>query len=730
MKDFREIEIEQKNYEFVVIGGGVSGISTAIAAARRGVKTALITNRPVLGGNASSEIGININGACYNALYSPTVYARETGVVEELKQLIFDYEGYEDCKGAGLDSALFELIYREKNIDLYLNTHAFAVEKEGERIASVRCMQLNSERVYEFFAPLFAEASGDGLIGALAGADFMRGSESREEYGESLGAKEKSTVTSGSTVMFHSVDTGKPQPYKRPDFAYDVTKLPFFEGLGGKHRTFYKGKDGLFHGFWWVEFGGHLDTIKDDEAITLELRKIVYGLWDYIKNSGKFEGAETWKLVKVCPIAGKRESRRFYGDVVVTQNDIANKTAFFDAAYVGGWPMDVHADNGIYDSDVATNWHFVDGMYNLPYRSLYSRNVKNLFIVGRLTSCTRVANGSTRVMSTCAASGQAAGTAAALCLKHGVLPAGLLAYIEELKAELLKDDQTLMGVAENYALNGVKVSSGKTAKLSNPPVNAYLPLMKDRIIAIPCFFKTGRVKIFVRSQQPTELSVLVLGGARKENYQPERVLDSLRFPLAGGEEEISLPFDYPTEDGKLYYLFEKTDGISLRAAKEELTGAPCFTSWRREPTENDPRRFVQTRTRENIAFICENAPEIYGAENVLGGYNRPYFAPNVCLIEKANAFLELSFDRKHVEEIKLVFNTDLAEDIIYERSKKLVKDYDIELYLGDVCERRSVTGNIHRMNKFTVGRELDRVRIVFKENYGSEFFEIFGVKIY
>ena len=611
MKKFLGLETELKNYDFVVIGAGPAGLATAIAAARRGVKTALITNRPVLGGNASSEIGININGACYNALYSPTVYARETGIVEEIKQQIYDYEGFEDCKGAGLDAALFDLVYHEKNIDLYLNTHAFEVEKDEDEIRAVRCMQLNSERVYEFHAPLFAESSGDGLIGALAGADFMRGTEAKEEYGESLGAQERKDITAGSTIMFHTVDTGKPQPYKRPAFAYDVTKLPFFEGLGGKHRTFYKGKDGLFHGFWWVEFGGHLDTIKDDEEITLELRKIVYGLWDYIKNSGKFEGAENWKLTKVCPIAGKRESRRFYGDVVVTQNDVADKTEFVDAVYAGGWPMDVHADRGIYDNEVATHWHFVDGMYNLPYRSLYSRNVKNLFITGRLTSCTRVANGSTRVMSTCAASGQAAGTAAALCVKYGVLPAQINEHIAELKYELLKDDQTLMGGKEEYEIENVAVTSSATAKTVNLPVNAYLPLTKSRVMAIPSLSEMGKIRFFVKSENVATLRVRVLQGGRKENYQPQKTLDSFEFMIGKGEGEIVLPSNYPTLDGKIYYLFEKMDGVELRASKEELTGAPCFTVWEREKTENDPRIFVLTRTRENIAFDCEMPSDIY-----------------------------------------------------------------------------------------------------------------------
>lgn len=620
--------------------------------------------------------------------------------------------------------------YVMEGMDLYLNTHAFEVDKEQDEIRAVRCIQLNSERIYEFYAPLFAESSGDGLIGALAGAEFMHGTESQAEYDESLGAEERKAITGGSTVMFHTVDTGKPQPYKRPAFAYDVTKLPFFEGLGGSHRTFYKGKDGLFHGFWWVEFGGHLDTIKDDEAITLELRKIVYGLWDYIKNSGKFEGAENWKLAKVCPIAGKRESRRFYGDIVVTQNDIAKKTEFPDAVYVGGWPMDVHADKGIYDSEVATHWHFVDGMYNMPYRSLYSRNVKNLFITGRLTSCTRVANGSTRVMSTCVASGQAAGTAAALCLKYGVLPAQINEHVAELKYELLKDDQTLMGVAETYSLTDVCVTSSRVAKAVNLPVNAYLPLAKHRLIAIPALTKMGKIRFFVQSENATNLRVRVLQGTRKENYQPEQVLDEYNFSLSGGEEELTLSSDYPIKDGKIYYLFEKTEGVSLRAAKEELTGAPCFTVWQRENTENDPRLFVLTRTRENIAFDCENPADIYNAENVLSGYNRPYFAPNVCLLEKENAFLEISFQKRKVEEVRIVFNTDLAEDIIYSRSKKLIKDYEIEFRCEDKIERRLITDNIYRMNTFAVDREIDTIKIIPKANYGSEYFEIFGVKIY
>ena len=238
--------LETFDYEFVVIGAGLSGMAAAIAAARRGVKTALIGDRPVLGGNASSEIGIEIDGACYNSRWSVSVYARETGLIEEIKNKLYHYAHAATDKGADHDAALFDMVLGEKNIDLYLNTYADGVECADDKIVSVECVQLAAERRLKFRAPLFADCTGDGTIGARAGALFMKGTEGREEFHEKLAPEHPTHITNGDTVMFRTVRTETPQPYERPKFAYDITKCSFFKGLGTNNRVFTKNWEGLF----------------------------------------------------------------------------------------------------------------------------------------------------------------------------------------------------------------------------------------------------------------------------------------------------------------------------------------------------------------------------------------------------------------------------------------------------------------------------------------------------
>lgn len=730
----RNYKTVKKEYQLVVVGGGLAGISSAVSAARRGVKTCLINNRPVLGGNASTEVGININGACYNSKYSCSVYSRETGIIEEIKQLIYRYDGYSDEKGAGLDAALYDIVYKEKNIDLYLNTQAVEVFTENEKIKSITAIGLFNETVYEIKGELFVDASGDGFLGYRAGALYMTGSESRSEFGESLAPEKRKPVTNGSTIMFHTVDTGKEEIFRKPSFAYDIKDLSFFNSLGGKHRTFYKGKDGLFHGFWWVEYGGDLSTIYDAEEITAELKKIVYGIWDYIKNSGEFQGVETHKLVKVTPFAGKRESRRFIGDYILTQNDVKNKTDFNDGVYVAGWPMDVHADKGIYDEDFATRWNYVEGMYNAPYRTLYSANIKNMFMAGRNTSCTRVANGSTRVMATCCAAGQAVGTAASLCVKYGVLPRDIYTdKIEELKRELFKDDQTISGYKEESDLKNVKIESTECAKLVNHPTENTVDLKKSRILALPCVSGVGKVTLFVNNDgEDTAISYEILTGERSENYLPLRSEKTGEITLTNGfDGEIKIDTENIIgKDGKVYLYLKGNENVKLYCGAEEVTGAPSFTVWERTPDESDPRKYVLTRTYENIAFNVENEQNVYGAENLLSGYFRPYKTPNICLLKKENAFIKISFEKKFVKEIKLLFNTDLAEDIIYNQCKKTVCDYDLITESDKGTKTYSVTDNFDRVSAVKIGEEIKSITIKPKKNYGSRYYEIFGIKVY
>ncbi|MDX1359738.1 MAG: FAD-dependent oxidoreductase, partial [Clostridia bacterium] len=282
----------------------------------------------------------------------------------------------------------------------------------------------------------FIDSTGDGTLGAYAGAEYMRGSESRDVFNEALAPEQGDDYTMGNTILFKARDTGGKCEFIKPFWAYDITE----EMLANRNHT------NLSYGYWWIELGGMgTDTIKDYETIKDELMKWAFGIWDHIKNKGD-HGADNYELVWVGALPGKRESRRLTGDYVLKADDLLEGRVFDDAVAYGGWPMDMHVPGGL-EATVAEPteyFHLVD-MYTIPYRSLYSKNIANLFIAGRAISCSKLAFGSIRVMATTGVIGQAAGTAAALASEKGVDPRGVNEFIDELQRKLMNDDAYLHG---------------------------------------------------------------------------------------------------------------------------------------------------------------------------------------------------------------------------------------------------------------------------------------------
>jgi hypothetical protein len=431
------VTLEHLERDLVVVGGGLAGCCAAIAAARHGVRVALLHNRPVLGGNASSEVGLLAAGADRDFRH-----ARETGIMEEIN-LENRYRNHEVLwSNHNMDLVLWTLV-REAGVDLFLNTNVDAVEMDGSRIRAVTGTQLGTEKRFRVAAPLFVDSSGDAAVAALAGADVRRGSEGRGEFGESRAPEEPSDLTQGSTLMFRTKNLGRPVPFVRPEWAYVFERpedLPVKVG-----RT-----DG---GFLWIEYGAKLDTIADNELIRDELWKILYGVWDHLKNHGDY-GMENEVLAWVASWPGKRESRRVMGDYILSQNDLTEPSQYEDAVAVGGWPCDVHSPEGFWAKGRWLDYMHLPGPYPIPYRCYYSRNVENLFLAGRDISTTHVAHGSTRLQATCAVGGQAVGTAAAMCLQYGKNPREVgRDHIAELQQVLLKDDAWIPRAANTDPLD-------------------------------------------------------------------------------------------------------------------------------------------------------------------------------------------------------------------------------------------------------------------------------------
>lgn len=418
-----------KNYEVVVVGGGISGMCAAIASARHGAKTALIQNRPVLGGNASSEIRMHICGADKHA---ERQNARETGILEEILLLNKSRNDKDNYSWPIFDSCMWEKCRFQENLDLYLNTNFDKVDMDNKKIVSISATNINNETKYLFTADYFIDATGDGMLGALAGAEFMYGREDKSAFMEEDALDTADEYTMGNSIMFYAVDTGKPIKFVKPDWAYTYSEEDM------NHRPHSE----ITSGYWWIELGGKtLNTIYDAEELRDELMKTVYGIWDHIKNGGD-HGAENYKLEWVGALPGKRESRRLTGDYVLREQDLLTANPFDDAVAYGGWSMDCHVIEGFLSSgDEPTKYIHFDEVYPIPYRSLYSKNIENLFLGGRAISASHLAFASTRVMGTTAVCGQAVGTAAAIAVNKGISPRDVgKSSIRELQQLLLKDD--------------------------------------------------------------------------------------------------------------------------------------------------------------------------------------------------------------------------------------------------------------------------------------------------
>ena len=390
-------------HSLVIVGGGLTGVCCAITAARAGADVALIQDRPVLGGNASSEVRLWALGATSH-MGNNNRWSREGGVIDEI--LVENTFRNREGNPVLFDMVLIDKVLSEPNITLYLNTCVYDAEMSGRTVRSVTAFNPQTGTHHTIEGDLFADCSGDGALAYMAGAEYRMGAEDREEYGEKFAPdKTRYGELLGHSILFYIKDTGRPVRFEAPEFA-----LKEVEELIPRLRNpeyFNTSQHGCK--YWWLEYGGRLDTIRDTEKIKFELWKIVYGVWNHIKNSGKYPEMENYTLEWVGLFPGKRESRRFKGYYMLTQQDIIEQHEHYDAVSFGGWSIDLHPADGVYGAGRACNqWHS-KGIYQIPYRCLVTPDADNLFIGGRIISVSHVANGSTRVMCTAAHGGQAIG---------------------------------------------------------------------------------------------------------------------------------------------------------------------------------------------------------------------------------------------------------------------------------------------------------------------------------
>ncbi len=413
--------IDAGKFDLVVVGGGIAGVCSAVSAARSGLQVALVHNRPVLGGNNSSEVRVHVGGGI-----NLPPYRALGNLVKELGPATVGNAGPPERYRDGQKTSV---VQAEKNLKLFLNTHAFAVEKTGDRITAVIGRNIRTSAELRFAAPLFADCTGDGTVGALAGAEFRMGREGRDQTGESLAPAKADKMTMGSSVQWYARPANKPVPFPECPWAvqFDAKTV---------QRT--------RRGEWNWETGMNLHQIDDFEQIRDHGMRVVYGNWAYLKNRDANKATlANVRLAWMAYVAGKRESRRLMGDVILTQQDIEGAKKFPDACVTTTWSIDLHYPEpknsrqfpGREFRSIAK--HVRIKPYAIPYRTLYSRDIANLFMAGRNISVTHVALGTIRVMRTTGMMGEVVGMAAAVCRERNCSPRAVYTdHLDRLKARM------------------------------------------------------------------------------------------------------------------------------------------------------------------------------------------------------------------------------------------------------------------------------------------------------
>lgn len=716
--------------EIAVIGAGPAGVCAAITAARLGRKVVLAGNRPVLGGNSSSEIRVWTRGATGGG----NLFAEETGVWGDLKlrNLFLNREG----NPVLWDDVLLEQVLAQKNITLLLNTHITELKMGDHTVQSVSGFQLGTERFYEIEAAYFIDCTGDGTLGVQARLPYSVGREAQSEYGESFTPETADRQTFGNSVLFFSKKLEKPVVYHAPSFVYDLEYIENLIDRGGRvvNETM-NGSD-----CWWFEYGGAMDTVADAQDIALELKKLALGVWNYIKNSGKFK-ADYLTLEWVGNLPGKRESRRMKTDYVLTQTDIVNQTRFPDAAFYGGWYLDFHPSDGIYTEDDFCSQIPV-GVYTVPLRCLYNGAVENLLFAGRDIGTSHAAFASTRIMDTCALSGQAAGTLAAGCLKFRSRPSGLKPeQVGEIRQKLLRMDMFLPGFRNEDPDDLARQASVRTSSVVRGNFEhaaGTFSLKEGGYLVIP----SGLKKIDLRFRSEKEASLdcgcyssalpsALLAGCRK--------IGDLHLPVERGDRWIAVSLPDADQAGFRILAFHPDDALQIFTTEEQLTGILGGRSDRAEHW-----------------YPCFRAgtEDVYGPENLLNGYSRPWVRPNSWVSASDDPLPEavLSWEQEQaIDLVELFFNPDLSLELNSSRAStwsdhhkfaprtrmpsQLVKDFRIYGKADSKSEFKLLaerSGNWQRKVSVRLPEtaRIQELKVVIVSTYGGGSAEVFEIRAY
>ena len=750
----RELKKQEIKTDFCIVGGGMSGVCAAVTAARQGVKVVLVQDRPVLGGNASSEVRLWILGATSH-MGNNNRWSREGGVINEI--LVENVYRNPEGNPVILDMILLDKVHQEPNITLLLNTAVYEVIKANEdQIDRIKAFCSQNSTTYVVAAPLFCDASGDGIAGFLAGAAFRMGAECREEFDELMAPDAEYGELLGHSLYFYTKDTGKPVQYSAPSFALDVqASVPRYQNF-----------DVDAHGckLWWVEYGGRLDTVHDTEQIKWELWKVVYGIWDYIKNSGKFPEAETYTLEWVGTIPGKRESRRFEGLYMLSQTDIIEQKQHHDAVAYGGWSIDLHPADGVFsDRPPCNQWHS-KGIFQIPYRCLYSKNISNLFLAGRIISVSHVAFGATRVMATSAYSAQASAIAAAICLQHQKLPAQIYSegYVRVLQKQLMKTGQYIPGLVlndEEDLVQSCNLTASSTLYFKGFDRSDVLfkPLNVSAAQLFP--FGAGQLPVFnmlLSASEKTVVQVQLRCSERPGGYTPDCVLMTENIQLNEGEQEIDVEFDMALDTEKYIFIcFMQNEKVQLACSRQRITGLLSVFNGKNKAVSNNGKQeaadglgvdsfefWCPQRRPEghNLALSLSNEMNVFSVENIRNGVDRPTVRSNawVASPDEISPSIILSWqETKLIRQINIVFDTDwdhAMESVLMTQPETVmpfcIGDYTIEDERGTIVYRQKNNYQTCNEIRFEQPLHTSLLKIILQRPSAQVPASIFSIRCY
>lgn len=759
---------KREEFDVVVIGGGLAGFCAAVSSARLGRKTCIIQNRPVFGGNSSSEIRVTPHGAC--AFHA---YARETGIVSELlieeraqnHEVIFE-NGWTNSVW---DMVLYNMAVQTNNLTVFVNSNVHAVDVRNGRLNAVTATILNAETELEAVAKVFIDCTGDGVVAALAGCEYRIGSEGKAEFNEPHAPELASKDVMGNSIHFKTKNVGKPVDFTAPDWAIKYEDAGFFYN-GGRLPKDERG------GFWWLEIGVPYDTIHQAEDIRHELTRHALGVWDWMKNRDPKmkELTRNYALDWIGQVPGKRESRRIMGQYLMTEHDPINCTKFEDEIAFGGWFIDLHTPGGLLaensEPTSLTYSTFTDysvksyaGPYGIPLRCLLSKDIDNLMMAGRNVSVTHAALGTVRVMNTTALMGQAAGTAAALSLKNGVsIQEAPTKIIREIQQQLLRDGCFLLHAINEDELDFARraevtasseamlYGSGPESKGAHDGLSFWkdqpqytieklenrrgqlIPIHEGNLSAIELF-------LFNEGTEPQEINAEMMLVEHIWDYRVINlpVLAQSKLVVPPGKHWIKWELNGLDIPPKKYIRVDVLphQEVSWLIAGRIEPGAVAMY----QISSDKMRRFGNGHT---LSFKVHPAQPCYGPDNITSGVTRPYKYTNLWRSDPAlplPQWCQLAWKEKiDISAVELVFPGHLLREYHayqpFYRDPQCPKDYKIQIMDHNNAWQTviEVKNNYHRHRKHTFSAKIktEKIRVLVESTNGDPSAAIYEIRCY